>query len=184
MVQAVSMTSIVVQLGFKQPVANFYHTDEKINSMVHLPDLIQSDLKTNLVKDLCYSVCKPGVGVGQIVPAWDERLLSSACFLARWWDKINRVNVPGDILLTRTLFVEADHQRSLLKSWDNMRYEVFPPSVTDMKKSVIVTSCINEFKEFAVNIYIINKIPLIYLLCHEFLAPDAACDPSGDYNSL
>ena len=49
---------------------------------------------------------------------------------------------------------------------------------------MVVTSCIDEFKEFTANVCNIDYILLTYLLRHELLAPDAARDPSGDYNSL
>ena len=64
MAHLVVMTSMLERLGFATTVIELLHDNKQIDSLSHLCELISPDLGTNLVRDLCHLVGKPGVGVG------------------------------------------------------------------------------------------------------------------------
>ena len=97
--QAIPMVSMLEQLGFATPVAQFINNDEHLDRLAHLRELVPSDLGSNLTRDLCHSVRKPGVGSRQLVPNRAEHWLNSDAFIAWWWEVTDHPNYPYDIVI-------------------------------------------------------------------------------------
>ena len=176
-----TMAAMYTRLGFSAGATNIIRTDEQLDDLSSVRDLVDSRLDRSRITNIVKTIHRRPDGCRTLtVSERAENGLFVAAFIGYHWYRAGHYNrIPDHIVTDTSLFEEAQRQINLEKTHVNSEHALKPLTPAILKKSY--ANVFDMFAEQLEHIRGCQNVPMAYLCRDNLIAPDSAGDDHSNY---